>query len=207
MAKYTESACRLCRREGEKLFLKGSRCYSSKCAVARRTYAPGQHGQSGMRKKTSEYGLQLREKQKAKRFYGLMEAQFHKTYLEAERMPGKTGDNFLSLLERRFDNVVYRLGFADSRPQARQLVLHGHFTLNGKKANIPSMFLSAGDEIAVKESSRSLDHFKSREATRSLAKWLSIDENNLVAQVTALPAREDVDLEVQERLIVELYSR
>lgn len=207
MAKYTDSVCRLCRREGEKLFLKGSRCYSSKCAVARRTYAPGQHGQTGMRKKTSEYGLQLREKQKTKRFYGILEAQFHKTYITATKMSGKTGDNLLSLLERRFDNVVYRMGFADSRPQARQLVLHGHFTLNGKKANIPSMFMKAGDEIAVRESSRSSEKFKNIEAARSTPKWLSFDAANLKGTITALPAREDVDLEVQERLIVELYSR
>ncbi len=207
MAKYTESVCRLCRREGEKLFLKGSRCYSSKCGVARRTYAPGQHGQSGMRKKTSEYGMQLREKQKTKRFYGVLEAQFHKTYLTAEKMAGKTGDNLLSLLERRFDNVVYRMGLADSRPQARQLVLHGHFTVNGKKANIPSMFMNAGDEIAVRESSRSSEKFKNVEGARAIPKWLSFDAENLKGTITALPAREDVDLEVQERLIVELYSR
>lgn len=207
MARYTDSSCRQCRREGEKLFLKGSRCYSNKCAVARRTFAPGQHGQGSLRKKTSEYGLQLREKQKAKRFYGLLETQFHKTYLLAEKMPGKTGDNLLILLERRFDNVVYRMGFADSRAQARQLVLHGHFTVNGKKANIPSMHLNAGDEVVVREASRSSEKFKGLEASRSLPKWLTFDQNELKGTIVTLPAREDVDLEVSERLIVELYSR
>lgn len=207
MAKYTDSVCRLCRREGEKLFLKGSRCYGSKCAVARRTYAPGQHGQGGMRKKTSEYGLQLREKQKAKRFYGVLESQFHKTYLTAEKMPGKTGDNLFILLERRFDNVVYRMGFAESRAQARQLVLHGHFTVNGKKANIPSMFMNTGDVIEVRESSRSSERFKTIEASRNTPKWLTVDANNLKGTVSTLPERDDVDLEVSERLIVELYSR
>jgi len=158
MARYTEAACRLCRREGEKLFLKGQRCYTGKCAIARRSFAPGQHGQG--RKKISEYGSQLREKQKAKRFYGVLEGQFRKTFDSASRMKGKSGENLLQLLELRFDNVVYRMGFAASRAQARQLVTHGHFTVNGKKANIPSMTLKAGDTVAVCESSRKSPKFQ-----------------------------------------------
>ncbi len=207
MARYTESVCRQCRREGQKLFLKGARCYSNKCALGRRAYAPGMHGQAQLRRKSSEYGLQLREKQKTKRFYGVLEGQFRKTYETAERMAGKTGDNLLSLLERRFDNIIYRMGLAQSRPQARQLVLHGHFTINGKKANIPSMYLNAGDVIEVKESSRQLAPFSEHEATRAVPQWLSYNAEQYRGQVMSLPQREDVDLEVQERLIVELYSK
>ncbi|NJP40823.1 30S ribosomal protein S4 [Oscillospiraceae bacterium HV4-5-C5C] len=207
MARYTESACRLCRREGEKLFLKGSRCYSGKCAVSRRSYAPGQHGQAQMRRKMSEYGIQMREKQKTKRFYGVLEKQFHKTFQTAERMQGKTGENLLSLLERRYDNVVYRMGLASSRSEARQLVLHGHYTVNGNKANIPSMFLNAGDEVAVAEGSRDSAKFKDMEAGRTVPHWLNVNMEQLKGTVVSLPGREDIDLEVKERLIVELYSK
>ena len=207
MARYTESVCRLCRREGEKLFLKGSRCYSPKCAVARRSYAPGQHGQQQMRRKKSEYATQLREKQKTKRFYGVLESQFHKTYEEADRLPGKTGDNLLTLLERRIDNVVYRMGFAQSRAEARQMVLHEHFELNGHKVNIPSLIVKQGDVIEVRESSRDRVPFQEFEPNRPVPQWLSVDADHLKGSVLALPVREDVDLEVQERLIVELYSK
>ena len=207
MARYTDSVCRQCRREGQKLFLKGSRCYSNKCAIARRAYVPGMHGQSQMRRKASEYGLQMREKQKTKRFYGVLESQFRKTYDTAERMQGKTGDNLLSLLERRFDNIIYRMGLASSRAQARQLVLHGHFTINGKKANIPSMPLNAGDVIEVRERSRTMAPFSDLTMTRAIPQWLSFDADQYRGSVVALPQREDVDIEVQERLIVELYSR
>ncbi len=204
MARYTDASCRLCRREGEKLFLKGQRCYTAKCAIARRSFAPGQHGQS--RKKVSEYGVQLREKQKARRFYGILEGQFRKIYATADKMQGKTGENLLKLLELRMDNVIYRMGLASSRPEARQLVSHGHFTVNGKKANIPSMFLSAGDVIAVKDSSKSSPKFASM-AERPLPKWLTFDFDSLRGTVAQVPVREDVDLEVKEHLIVELYSK
>ncbi|MDD2392498.1 MAG: 30S ribosomal protein S4 [Eubacteriales bacterium] len=204
MARYTDASCKLCRREGEKLFLKGQRCYSNKCAIARRSFAPGQHGQS--RKKVSEYGIQLREKQKTRRFYGVLEKQFRKIYATADKMKGKTGENLLALLELRLDNVVYRMGLASSRAEARQLVNHGHFTVNGKKANIPSMFLVAGDVLEVKESSRASVKFKDM-AERTLPKWLSFDYNNLKGSVVQTPERQDVDLEVKEHLIVELYSK
>ncbi|MDD4716982.1 MAG: 30S ribosomal protein S4 [Eubacteriales bacterium] len=204
MARYTDASCKLCRREGEKLFLKGQRCYSNKCAIARRSFAPGQHGQS--RKKVSEYGIQLREKQKTRRFYGVLEKQFRKIYATADKMKGKTGENLLALLELRLDNVVYRMGLASSRAEARQLVNHGHFTVNGKKANIPSMFLVAGDVLEVKDSSRASVKFKDM-AERTLPKWLSFDYNNLKGSVVQTPERQDVDLEVKEHLIVELYSK
>lgn len=204
MARYTDASCKLCRREGEKLFLKGQRCYTAKCAIARRSFAPGQHGQG--RKKISEYGVQLREKQKTRRFYGVLETQFRKTYAKADKMQGKTGENLLKLLELRFDNVVYRMGLGESRSQARQLVNHGHFTINGKKADIPSMYLSVGDEIAVREKSRSSSVFANL-TERVVPKWLSLNAETLNGKVIALPEREDVDLEVQEHLIVELYSK
>ncbi len=204
MARYTDASCKLCRREGEKLFLKGQRCYSNKCAIARRSFAPGQHGQS--RKKVSEYGIQLREKQKTRRFYGVLEKQFRKIYATADKMKGKTGENLLALLELRLDNVVYRMGLASSRAEARQLVNHGHFTVNGKKANIPSIFLVAGDVLEVKESSRASVKFKDM-AERTLPKWLSFDYNNIKGSVVQTPERQDVDLEVKEHLIVELYSK
>ena len=204
MARYIDASCKLCRREGEKLFLKGDRCYTQKCAFTRRSTAPGQHGQS--RKKVSEYGLQLREKQKAKRFYGILEKQFRKIYGQADKMKGKTGENLLQLLELRFDNIVYRMGLAQSRTQAKQLVTHGHFTLNGKKANIPSMYLTKDDEIAVKESSKSSPVF-ANSGSRAVPGWLSFDQDQLKGSVLAIPTREDVDLEVKEHLIVELYSK
>ncbi len=204
MARYTEASCRLCRREGEKLFLKGQRCYTGKCAIARRSFAPGQHGQG--RKKVSEYGTQLREKQKAKRFYGVLEKQFRKTYAKAEKMKGKTGENLLQLLELRFDNVVYRMGLGVSRPQARQLVTHGHFTVNGKKANIPSMYLKAGDVIEVRETSRKSPKFQDT-GIRPVPAWLTYDAEALKGTVVQVPTREDVDIELKETLIVELYSK
>ena len=205
MARYTEGTCRLCRREGDKLFLKGERCYSAKCALAKKSAAPGQHGQG--RKKISEYGVQLREKQKTKRFYGVLEKQFRLTYARAERKTGKTGEKLLELLELRFDNVVYRLGLASSRNEARQLVTHGHFLLNGKKANIPSMTLKVGDTIAVKETSRKSPKFETLSNSRPVPAWLSFNEETLTGSIVREPAREDVDLEVKETLIVELYSK
>ena len=204
MARYTEAVCRLCRREGEKLFLKGQRCYTGKCAIARRSFAPGQHGQG--RKKVSEYGTQLREKQKTKRFYGVLEGQFRKTYENAERMKGKTGENLLKLLELRFDNIIYRLGLGRSRAEARQLVTHGHFTINGKKADIPSMLLKAGDVIAVCEASRKSPKFQEL-GGRAVPAWLSFNAETLSGSLVQAPARGDVDIEVKETLIVELYSK
>ncbi len=205
MARYTEGTCRLCRREGDKLFLKGARCYSAKCALAKKSAAPGQHGQG--RKKISEYGVQLREKQKTKRFYGVLEKQFRLTYARAERKQGKTGEKLLELLELRFDNIVYRLGLASSRAEARQLVTHAHFTVNGKKANIPSMTLKVGDTIAVKETSRKSPKFETLSNSRPVPAWLSFNEETLTGSIVREPAREDVDLEVKETLIVELYSK
>ena len=208
MARYTGSVCRLCRREGTKLFLKGDRCYGPKCALANRQTIPGEHGQARQRK-PSEYGLQLREKQKAKRAYGVLENQFHRYFETAERTKGITGENLLILLERRLDNVIYRMGFGASRPQARQIVRHGHVLVNGKKVNIPSYLVDANDVITIREKSAEQEHFKAlREGTnRVIPKWLTVDNENLKATVTALPAREDVDLTLQEHLIVELYSR
>jgi len=208
MARNIDASCRLCRREGEKLFLKGERCYTDKCSVVRRAYAPGQHGQQ--RKKMSEYGLQLREKQKARRFYGILESQFKKYFEMASSKKGITGENLLQILESRLDNVVYRLGLATSRPEARQLVRHGHFTVNGKKVNIPSYLLQVGDVIAVKEKSKNSPKIKSvLEAVggRIVPKWLEFDAENLVGKVVTLPAREDIDLPVKEHLIVEFYSK
>ena len=209
MARYTGAVCRQCRREGQKLFLKGDRCYTDKCAIDRRAYAPGQHG-NARNKKLSEYGLQLREKQKARRYYGVLESQFRKYYEMANAQKGVTGENLLSILESRLDNVVYRLGFAMSRPEARQLVRHGHFTINGKKVDIPSYLVKPGEVIALKESSRSVDKFKaSLEAngSRKAPKWLEFDQNALSAKVVAAPARDDIDLPIEEHLIVELYSK
>ncbi|MEG1240296.1 MAG: 30S ribosomal protein S4 [Oscillospiraceae bacterium] len=209
MARYTGAVCRQCRREGQKLFLKGDRCYTDKCAFDRRPFAPGMHGQ-GRNKKVSEYGMQLREKQKARRYYGVLESQFHKYYLMASARKGVTGENLLSILESRLDNVVYRLGFAMSRPEARQLVNHGHFTVNGKKVDIPSYLVKPGEVIALKETSRSMDKFKSAmesNGSRQAPKWLDFDKTNLSAKVVALPQREDIDLPIAEHLIVELYSK
>lgn len=206
MARYREANCRLCRREGQKLFLKGDRCYSEKCALERRNFPPGQHGQG--RKKVSEYGLQLREKQKAKRFYGLQETQFRNLFDKAVRKQGKAGENLLIMLETRLDNVVFRLGFASSRKEARQLVVHGHFTINGKKANIPSMAVKAGDVIAVKEKSTNSPKFKEiKDMIITVPAWLSVDVNKLEGQVLSIPTREQIDTPVAEHLIVELYSK
>ena len=208
MARYTEAVCRMCRREGQKLFLKGDRCYTNKCAMECRAYAPGMHGQN--RSKTSEYGQQLREKQKAKRYYGLLESQFRGYFEMAERRAGQTGENLLSILESRLDNVVYRLGFAMSRAEARQLVSHGHFTVNGRKVNIPSYLVKPGMVITLKDSSKSLEKIKANveaNAFRQPPKWLEYDVNNMIAKVAAVPAREDIDLPIEEHLIVELYSK
>ena len=206
MARYTEANCRLCRREGQKLFLKGERCYGGKCALEKRNYAPGQHGQA--RKKTSDYGLQLREKQKAKRFYGMQEKQFRNLFAKAAKRAGKTGDNLLILLETRLDNCVYRLGFASSRKEARQLVVHGHFTVNGKKACAPAMELKAGDVIAVKEKSTNSPKFKEiKEMSITVPAWMAVDVDKLEGKVVAMPTREEIDTPVAEHLIVELYSK
>ena len=206
MSRYTDANCKLCRREGQKLFLKGERCYSSKCAIERRNYAPGQHGQA--RKKQSEYGIQLREKQKAKRFYGVQETQFRNLFDKAAQRTGKTGENLMILLETRLDNVVFRLGFAASRKEARQLVTHGHFTVNGKKADIPSMEVKAGDVIAVKEKSQKSPKFKEiREMSITVPAWMSVDVDKLEGKVVAMPRREDIDTPIAEHLIVELYSK
>lgn len=208
MARYTGAVCRICRREGTKLFLKGERCYSDKCSFTSRGYAPGQHGQN--RKKVSEYGLQLREKQKVRRYYGVLEGQFFKYFEMAERKQGMTGPNLLSICETRLDNVVYRLGLASSRAEARQLVVHGHYTVNGKRVNVPSYLIKAGDAIAVCDKSRSSDKIKAvveANGARPVPMWLDLDRENLEAKVLRLPNRDDIDYEVQENLIVELYSK
>ena len=208
MARYTGAVCRLCRREGQKLFLKGERCYTDKCGIERRKYAPGMHGQS--RKKLSEYGVQLREKQKARRYYGVLESQFAKYFEMANKQKGITGENLLSILESRLDNVVYRLGFGLSRPEARQLVTHGHFTVNGKKVNIASYLTSPGDVIAICEKSRSSEKIKEvleKTESRNIPKWLDLDRNTLSGKVLAPAQRDDIDLEIAEHLIVELYSK
>ena len=208
MARYTDSVCRMCRREGTKLFLKGEKCFSSKCAQQSRPTPPGQHGQARQRK-ASEYGLQLREKQKARRAYGLMEGQFKRTFERAAAMKGVTGENLLQLLELRLDNVVYRSGLAASRPQARQLVCHGLMTVNGKKVDIPSYTVKLGDVIGVRQSRRDIALFKAvKEGVgRVIPKWLTTDTENLTATVSALPQREDVDMTLQENMMVEFYSR
>ena len=208
MARYTGPACKLCRREGKKLYLKGERCTSGKCALDRRSTAPGQHGAA--KKKMGEYGMQLREKQATRRYYGVLERQFKNYYEEAARKEGMTGENLLVLLERRLDNAVYRMGLAESHRDARQLVLHAHFTLNGKKVNIPSILVKPGDVISVKESSRDSAKIKGlAEAleSKTAPKWLDVDKTNLTAKVVSLPAREDIDFEFNEQLIVELYSK
>lgn len=208
MSRYTGPSCRLCRREGVKLFLKGERCYTDKCAVSRRGTPPGQHGAA--RKKTGEYGMQLREKQKAKRIYGLGEKQFKNLFRTAEKAEGIAGANLLILLERRLDNVVYKMGMAESKKEARQLVTHGHFTLNGRKADIPSMLVKEGDVVALKNKSRSLEKIKSlieNLDNRQTVKWLDTDKTNITAKVLNLPTRDDVDFPFEEHLIVELYSK
>jgi small subunit ribosomal protein S4 len=208
MARYIGPVCRLCRREGLKLFLKGDRCYSPKCSVSLRPTPPGEHGQA-RQKKQSEYGMQLREKQKARRVYGVLEAQFHRYFEKAEQKRGITGENLLVTLERRLDNVVYRLGFGSSRAFARQLVRHGHILINDKKVNIPSYQVAVNDVISVRAKSAEAERFKVlREGTgRIIPKWIVLDAPTLKANIVALPQREDVDATIQEHLIVELYSR
>lgn len=208
MARYTGAVCRLCRREGQKLFLKGERCYSDKCSVGIRAYAPGQHGQG--RKKSSEYGLQLRAKQKARRFYGVQEGQFYHYFELAERKQGITGDNLLQILESRLDNVVYRVGFASSRAEARQLVGHGHYEVNGKRVDIASYLLKAGDVVSVCEKSKSSEKMKAvieANSAKPVPEWIDLDRNNLTAKVVALPERSQIDAPVDEQLIVEFYSK
>lgn len=208
MARYTGAVCRLCRREGQKLFLKGERCYSEKCSVGLRGYAPGQHGQG--RKKSSEYGMQLRAKQTARRFYGVQENQFHHYFEIAERKQGITGDNLLRILESRLDNVVYRVGFASSRAEARQLVGHGHYEVNGKRVDIASYLLKAGDVVSICEKSRASDKIKAvveANSARPVPEWIDVDRNNLSAKVIALPTREQIEAPVDEQLIVEFYSK
>jgi small subunit ribosomal protein S4 len=211
MARHTDAVCRLCRREGMKLYLKGDRCLSPKCAIEKKNNPPGMHGRKAtFRRKTSDYGLQLREKQKARRVYGVMERQFRRYFSEASRRKGMTGEQLLSMLESRLDNVIYRFGFADSRAQARQLVRHGHISLNGRRTNIPSALVSVGDKITVYETSRSKTYFKDRlqvmQSTRVPA-WLSLDLAAMGGSVVAAPAREDVEIPLNEQLIVEYYNR
>ncbi len=208
MARYTGPACKLCRREGTKLFLKGDRCVSGKCALDRRSTVPGQHGAG--RKNVKEYGLQLREKQKARRYYGVLETQFKNYFAKADKMEGMTGDNLFSLLERRLDNVVYRMGRAESRKEARQLVTHGHFRINGKKVNIPSMMVRVGDVITLREASRASEKFKTLIEgleSRIVPKWIEMDKAEVTAKIVALPTKEDIDFDFEEHLIVELYSK
>ena len=211
MARYVDSVCKLCRREGEKLFLKGDRCFSPKCAFERRSYPPGLHGRQGQfRRKESDYGMQLREKQKARRLYGVFERQFRRYFREAQRQKGLTGINLLILLERRLDNVIYRLGLAASRAQARQLISHGHFDINGRKTNIPSFLVSAGDVIVVRDKSKKTTHFKELaqivDASR-VPDWLRLDVKNLSGEVVSEPTRDHIDVTLSEQLIVEFYSR
>ncbi|CAK7003668.1 30S ribosomal protein S4 [Tissierella carlieri] len=207
MARYTGPVCRLCRREGMKLFLKGDRCYTDQCAIVKRNYAPGQHGQS--RKKVTEYGMQLREKQKVRRFYGISESQMVKYFIMADKMRGITGENLLKILELRLDNVVYRMGFASSRAEARQLVTHGHFLVNGSKVDIPSVILSVGDIVEIKERTRGSEKIKDLAANHNgnTVKWISVDIDQLKGSIVAEPTREDIDIPVEEHLIVELYSK
>ncbi|MBQ7816906.1 MAG: 30S ribosomal protein S4 [Oscillospiraceae bacterium] len=206
MARYTGAVCRQCRREGQKLFLKGERCYSDKCALARRDFAPGQHGQA--RKKSSEYGVQLRAKQKAKRYYGVLESQFAKYFEMAEKKQGIAGENLLKILESRLDNVVYTAGFGMSRRQARQLVLHRHFTVNGQTVNIPSFLVKPGDVIEVKGSAcEKIKENVEKNASRPVPMWMSFDKDALKVVVNRLPERSEIELDVEEQLIVELYSK
>ena len=208
MARYTGPACKLCRREGTKLYLKGERCMTGKCALDRRGTAPGQHGAGN--KKMREYGKQLREKQKTKRYYGILEKQFYNYFVEAERKEGMTGENLLTLIERRLDNVVYRMGMGESRKESRQLVLHEHVELNGKKANVPSIIVKAGDVITVRENFRDSEKCKALAESmkdKTAPKWLEVNKDGLSAKVVALPEREDIDFPIEEQLIVELYSK
>ena len=208
MARYTDEQCRICRREGQKLFLKGSRCYSDKCSISRRNYAPGQHGQK--RAKLSEYGTQLREKQKTKSYYGVGEKQFRGYFEMASNKKGITGENLLQILESRLDNVVYRLGFGSSRAQARQLVNHGQFAVNGQKVDIPSYLVKAGDVISVRENKKENSTIKANaeaNSVRPVPAWLEKDTENLSGKVIRLASREDIDIPIEEHLIVELYSK
>ena len=209
MATYREAKCRLCRREGGKLFLKGDKCYNGKCPFEKRPVAPGAHGLAAARKKVSEYGKQLREKQKVKRIYGVQEGQFRACYEKADRMKGITGENMLSLLERRLDNVIYRMGVGVSRAQARQLVNHGHFLVNGKKVNIPSYIVKVCDVVTVKESKNSNKYFEAHKSTKggNTPKWLEFNTEKLQGKILALPEREDIDSQIAEHMIVELYSK
>lgn len=208
MARYTDASCRLCRREGCKLFLKGSRCYGEKCAIERAANIPGQHGDPKGKKKSSEYGLQIREKQKVKRYYGVLEKQFRNYFELASKKQGITGENLLVLLESRLDNVVYRMGLGVSRAQARQLVTHGHFTVNGKKVNIPSYRVAVGDVIALKANDiKNLEVILDTTSGRIAPEWLEADKDNNSAKVVAMPKRSDIDFEIEEHLIVELYSK
>ncbi len=208
MARYTGAVCKLCRREGVKLYLKGERCYKDKCGIEKKSYPPGQHGQR--RQKVSDYGLQLREKQKVKRLYGVFESQFRKYFEIATRKEGITGENLLQLLERRLDNVVYRSGFASSRKEARQMVRHNHFIVNGRKVNIPSFLVKEGDVIVVKEKSKGISRIVESLETaegRGIPEWVSVDKQNAKATINRLPVREDIGYDIQEQLIVELYSK
>ena len=208
MARYTGPVCRLCRRETIKLFLKGDRCFTEKCSVDRRTYAPGQHGQG--RQKVSDYGVQLREKQKVRRIYGILEKQFRGYYYKAAAMRGVTGENLLQLLERRLDIVVYRLGFSASRKEARMMVTHGHFMINGRSVNMPSFLIKAGDLLELREVSRKLPRFQEMSQAmerKVVPPWLELDKGNMKGKVVSLPSREDIDLPVNESLIIELYSK
>ncbi|RMF29153.1 MAG: 30S ribosomal protein S4 [Chloroflexi bacterium] len=214
MARYTGPVCKLCRRAGEKLYLKGERCYTPKCALERKGYAPGQHGREAQysRRRASDYARQLREKQKARRIYGVLERQFRRYYQQALKKRGMTGENLLIILESRLDNVIYRLGFADSRAQARQLVQHGHFVVNGRRTNIPSYLVKPGDQIIVREGSRKRRYFKERaqllsDSAQRVPAWLALDPQQMSARVLRLPTREEIDLPLQEQLIVEYYSR
>jgi len=211
MARYTASVCKLCRREGMKLFLKGERCLGPKCALERRGYPPGAHGRSRQfRRRESDYGQQLREKQRVRRFYGVLERQFRRYFKIAERSRGQTGANLITILERRLDNIVYRLGFADSRAQARQLISHGHFELNGRKLNVPSALVRAGDRVSVRELSRPNGYFRGLTEVlehRSVTEWLSLDPATMSGTIVTLPTREQIDVPFREQLVVEFYSR
>ena len=212
MARYTGPSCRLCRREGCKLYLKGDKCASDKCPFTRRNKAPGQHGANVSRRRPKEYSLQLREKQKAKRYYGILEKQFKNYFEKADRQPGQTGENLLVMIERRMDNVVYRMGMANSRKEARQLVLHGHFTVDGKKVSSPSLLVRKGNVIALKESKSNKESEKIKVLieninTRPVPAWLIVDAENVIATVDRLPERSDIDFPIEEHLIVELYSK
>ena len=212
MARYTGPSCRLCRREGCKLFLKGDKCTSDKCPFSRRQQAPGQHGANVSRRRPKEYSLQLREKQKAKRYYGILEKQFKNYFEKADRQPGQTGENLLTMIERRLDNVVYRMGMASSRKEARQLVLHGHFTVNGRKASAPALLVKKGDVVALKESKSNKESEKIKVLieninSRPVPAWIVVDAENVTATIDRLPVRADIDFPIEEHLIVELYSK